>query len=627
MDPSTQGTQTTAPPPRESAGGVSTAAPRVVLTILQRKLLEIISAGFSRQKTFAEIMQVVLGVMNAAAVLYFQRDVSGRLVLGPKLRHPWFGLDERMIKKLVAWSAETAQNDSVQFHPLDTHEGLTAVSVPVTRDGQAADVLVALLTGADQPEYFAAVLQLVGSYLTLWHFRNDSNRAEWEARAAAALVELVTRIQTSEQSRQACYRLVNEMEQYLGCRRVAVALQPPKGDRCRLTAISGMAQFDPRSEIARYIEAVLHETIVRGGITTWPAAESNRHATLAHQKLAKTTACEAIISAPLRDMQGELVGAWVFMGDAAWGRAPESAHMVQASGPHVATCLEMVRRHERGPLWRAANLLWRKRRSWQAGAVACAAVVMLGVLMIPMPYRMTCKTQLQPVSRRFVAAPFATKLQSALVEPGDRVEAGQLLAQLDGRELRFELASQLAEHDRADKQRRVAMAEQDAPAAQQAELEMQRLHLQIQLLEHRSQTLEITSPVDGVVIAGDLKKAEGVPLETGQTLFELAPLEQVRLEIAVPDEDIAYVTPGCRVEVRIDSAPQHLYEAEIRRIHPQAEVHDGENVFLAEAILDNARDLLRPGMKGRVTIIGPRHSLAWNYFHKPWEYLCRAWGD
>lgn len=36
---------------------------------------------------------------------------------------------------------------------------------------------------------------------------------------------------------------------------------------------------------------------------------------------------------------------------------------------------------------------------------------------------------------------------------------------------------------------------------------------------------------------------QGSPVEKGQSLFEVAPLETMRVELAIPAEDIAYIRP------------------------------------------------------------------------------------
>ena len=68
------------------------------------------------------------------------------------------------------------------------------------------------------------------------------------------------------------------------------------------------------------------------------------------------------------------------------------------------------------------------------------------------------------------------------------------------------------------------MAAGKTAAAQIDQLEIQRQEVKRQLLERRLANLEIKSPIDGIVVAGDLQRSEGVPVNVGQVLYEVAPL-------------------------------------------------------------------------------------------------------
>ena len=104
-----------------------------------------------------------------------------------------------------------------------------------------------------------------------------------------------------------------------------------------------------------------------------------------------------------------------------------------------------------------------------------------------------------------------------------------LLATLDGRETKLELAEVEAELNRATKQRDGHVVSHESGEAYVAKYEIERLKSRRSLLLHRQESLELRSPMDGIVIAGDLQNAEGMPLKVGQTLFEVAPLDQLRI--------------------------------------------------------------------------------------------------
>jgi multidrug resistance efflux pump len=65
--------------------------------------------------------------------------------------------------------------------------------------------------------------------------------------------------------------------------------------------------------------------------------------------------------------------------------------------------------------------------------------------------------------------------------------------------------------------------------------------------------LDIKSPIDGVVISGDLKRAEGAPVAIGQTLYEIAPLDRMVAEVAIPDDEISRVRLAQSVTINLDA--------------------------------------------------------------------------
>lgn len=253
-------------------------------------------------------------------------------------------------------------------------------------------------------------------------------------------------------------------------------------------------------------------------------------------------------------------------------------------------------------------------------AMACAGIA-TAAMFVPMDYRVTCDSELQPVFRRFIAAPFDAPLEECLVEPGDIVEANQLLTLLDGRELRWELAGLRADLAKAVKEHNTHLSAQEFGEAAIARHEIDRLENRSALLAQRTQNLEIRSPIAGVIVAGNLKETEGVPLETGQSLFEVAPLDRMVVEVAIPEEDIWHVQPNMVLNLRLDALPSETVEATILRIHPRAELRDHENVFVPEAELDNSDKRLRPGMRGDAKVSTGSHFLGWNLFHKPVAYV------
>ena len=151
--------------------------------------------------------------------------------------------------------------------------------------------------------------------------------------------------------------------------------------------------------------------------------------------------------------------------------------------------------------------------------------------------------------------------------------------------------------------------------------EAKRLQLQIDELDEQLKNLDVRSPVDGVVVSGDPQKLEGSRFAMGDTLVEVAPLSEMLVELEIPDEDISHVRVGQRVSYRLSAMPLTTFRGEIQSIQPRSETRENENVFVGFVQLANENDTLRPGMRGRAKIVGDRHLLGWNLFHKAWDHL------
>lgn len=258
------------------------------------------------------------------------------------------------------------------------------------------------------------------------------------------------------------------------------------------------------------------------------------------------------------------------------------------------------------------------RRMLYAGAVMASLIALF-----PWPYRVPCACVLEPVARRHVAAPFDGLFAESLCKPGDSVAVGQVLGRLDAKEIRWELAAVIADRERAAKARDMNYAAGKTAAAQIDRLEAQRLDERRKLLESRLENLEIKSPIAGVVVTGDLERAEGAPVKTGQSLFEIAPLHRMVIETAVPEREIDRIRLGQTVSVKLDSQWWTSLDGRVERIYPRAEIRDDANVFIVESTIENGDGKLRPGMKGTSAIRTDRRPIIWIISHRLFETAYR----
>lgn len=241
-------------------------------------------------------------------------------------------------------------------------------------------------------------------------------------------------------------------------------------------------------------------------------------------------------------------------------------------------------------------------------AVMCAALI----LMWPVPYRIRCSAIVRPAESRVVAAPFAATLAQTHVILGDTVKAGDPVVTLDGRPLRLELETISAQIGQLQKERDIAMAGRRVAERQQAELKIRELSRQRDLHLERLNKLVVTSPIDGVIVSGDLRRSIGAPLEIGQAMIEVAPLDRMSVEIEIPEYEIGYVTQTSKARMRFTASSRRFIDQPIDQLYPSAEVRDNQNVFIARVDVENSQGDIRPGMRGDAVTYGPLRPWLWS---------------
>lgn len=407
--------------------------------------------------------------------------------------------------------------------------------------------------------------------------------------------------------------------------RMAIGLVRRNGT-CSLQAVSTRNDLDHRSERVRAIESALDETVLAASPLAYPWQQTRAMPAKTLEHLAQLVGCEWMVSHPLRDGAGFVVGAMLVWGDGELEQSLATAWLSRAE-PMVAGALEVSRKAHQSAWARLTEQL-RSRfcDSSKRRMYAWTVAGFLALMAVPLPHKIHCSCVLEPVTRRYVAAPFEATLVQTLVEPGDVVTQGQPLVELDGREILWQIASLEAAYEKAQKSRDSALAERRTSESQLARLEMEQLEHQLALLRDRQEHLTIHAPFDGVVISGDLQRVEGAPVTTGQTLMEIAPLDNVLVEVAVPEQSVTYAQEEAVTSVTLEAFPGQHWTGTIQNIHPRAEIRGAEQVFVAELELANRQAALRPGMQGQARVSAGWVPTGWILFHQPYVALTQWLG-
>ncbi len=453
--------------------------------------------------------------------------------------------------------------------------------------------------------------------------KNLDSSEENLARLLAAVVALHASLDTAYTLDDAGQRIAKAIYEFLSAKRV-VLLWRDHANRA-LSKIGDSAPSSDSPDALRALIAAGEEIVARGSLTRWPHGNTNqRHSLLCVAQLAEQFAVKELVAIRLSQASGsvdEKAHGALFVFEAS---ASCSERFLRVVADPVHSALSRIADSQPSRFEFALRALSQFARGRSRDLLVLGLMLACIVLMLPMRYRVSAPLELQPQTRRFIAVPFDGPLQSVSVRPGDLVEVGGPLAKINPREIEFELAGSLAEWNRAEQERKTLMAKHDFSGSKLAELEAERLRLKTELLQHQRDHLEVCSPIAGMVVSGDHSQSEGRPMTRGEALFEIAPLGNLLVEIAIPELDIAEVRTGMTVNYFLHSFPSRKMQGEIQRIQPRAVLREQENVFMAEVALHDPDGLYRPGMQGRASIVCDRHTLAWNLFHHAY-FSARQW--
>lgn len=349
--------------------------------------------------------------------------------------------------------------------------------------------------------------------------------------------------------------------------------------------------------------------------------------TVAQRELSAQQGGHAVLTVPLV-VQQRLIGAVTFERPAARPFEAGTIDSCRTALHLVAPLLEATRLANQSGISRTLRSLsgtdtpatCRARHAAYLLALAAAGWFLTGTAI----YEVKAPASLEGSLHRVVVAPRDGFVDSARVAAGDVVTNGQLLATLDVRDLQLERLKLASQGDQLEKKHRELLAGRNR--AETAVLSAQLAQAQIALVDERLDRSHLVAPFAGVIIKGDLRHSLAAPVERGEALFEIAPLDSYRVIVQVDERDIAEVSAGLRGRLVLTATVREQLPFTIGKVTPVATAAEGRNSFKVEAKLDAATAALRPGMRGIAKIeIAPR-ARVWIATHTFTDWLrLRLW--
>ena len=233
----------------------------------------------------------------------------------------------------------------------------------------------------------------------------------------------------------------------------------------------------------------------------------------------------------------------------------------------------------------------------------------------------------EPINVVEVKSKASGQITQMPVETGTMVKPGDLIVQLDTRDVKNQYDQAVADVRAAEArlqvsesqkkrsddlfQSRIVTAQEHETAAldyANAQAQVVRARTNLDLAQQRLEDATVRAPIVGTIIEKTVSLGQVITSGTnslggGTTLVKMADLNQVRVRALVTEADIGTIQPGLAATVTVDAYPDRPFRGAVEKIEPQAVVQQSVTMFPVLVTLSNLEGLLKPGMNGEVSIL------------------------
>lgn len=315
-----------------------------------------------------------------------------------------------------------------------------------------------------------------------------------------------------------------------------------------------------------------------------------------------------------------------------WARQQLSRASLAAS-----TYREVPFRRVLHPVTRARGL-WRARRRARLAAFIGIPLLLLALwLLVPWTLRVEGDCVVQPQHQATVSAETPGKIERVLVQEGQTVEAGAVVAKLEDDDLRTQMAVAIQDTNKWQSEANRYQSTGDDAQRRLAEINLDGSRAKMVRLKYLQSRTELRSPISGVVLTKNLANRLGENLEVGKVFCEIGGRDNYEVVVNVNQQDLGVLTEALkqRGKLPVDfilhahtDTRLHTTIEGMNSISETARTRPGSSYFEVRAdfpVNSSLVGALKPGYTGKAKVDLGRHPLAAVMLRKFFDYWRVEW--
>ena len=533
--------------------------------------------------------RMISGVVQASVHLHHQPDRSDlqRVAVWPENAAEFLEI-ESLVQHCTA-SGEVVSNTGSVLGK----EKVEVLLCPVTVNGIGAGAVSFVLQSRPESQR-DAVTQLV-QWCVVWLQKRLTAAEAFVSGNRSVVAQAVDLLAADGPLEVNGMKLCDYLAETYACTLVALGLAD--GLHVRTVAVSHQLVFDRRVTRITELEQAMEECLDQQQAIHVPMpTEEGGSLTNAHNIVRDNHNQCAVHSVPVKS-RDSIVAVLIFVKDSGTPFENTRGRQLQAVAESLGPIVQLQRAVNQSLLHRAGSVLKRTAEKLTGREITrfkclvglCILVPLL-LALVPATHRVSATAMLEGSLQQAIAAPVSGYVKSVHVRAGDSVTQGQVLATLDDSELRIESLKWQSEKDKLTKEYQQAWANRDKAQVTILASRLEQAETRLRLVAENLTHTKMEAPFDGMLISGDLSQQVGVPVERGQLLFEIVPLEGYKVILHVDEFDIGQVTKDQPGTLRLSGMPEELIDIQIASIFPLASNEKGSSFFRVEAHIPNPPD-------------------------------------
>jgi HlyD family secretion protein len=233
----------------------------------------------------------------------------------------------------------------------------------------------------------------------------------------------------------------------------------------------------------------------------------------------------------------------------------------------------------------------------------------------------------EPIRTVEVKSKASGEILRLYVDVGDAVSRGDLLAEVDPRDVRNDHNQAQADLEVAEARLEIALAqltrseellaaeviteqEHEGRALEHANAKAQLVRAQtnLELAQLRLSDVTIRAPMNGTILTRNVEQGTVIQSASGNvsggtTLFLMADLAEMQARTLVDETDMGQIQAGMAASVVVEAFPGQTFRGSVEKVEPQAVIQQNVTMFPVIVRLDNRSGLLKPGMNSEVEVM------------------------